>query len=245
MQVAKIGTIYQYTTAAAFSVFTVSPQWITSLWQTCKISKSTAEAEFVKTKQSIRAYLDNVKFHTQCERQDVIAARKALALAAVAPLKKAAIRLDQVEQDFLPQFRRPMFRRRFLVLVGPTQIGKTIYARSLFGDQATLEVNCAGVLEPDLRDFDVCKHRAIVLDEASCQMCLKHKKVMQGGIEEVTLGHSSTNIYSYKVFLHEIALVVTSNTWLQELAALDPVDQQWLAGNTIVIERESPLYVQD
>lgn len=162
----------------------------------------------------------------------------------MAPLKKAAIRLPQVDESFLPQFAEPHFRRKFLVLCGLTRVGKTVFARSLLGEAQTLEVNCSSVLEPDLRSFDICKRKAIVFDEASCEMCLKHKKFMQGGVEEVTLGHSSTNIYSYQVFLHGICLIVTSNTWLQELTALEPADRNWLNGNTFVVECNQPLYVQ-
>ena len=170
---------------------------------------------------------------------------KAQALAALAPLKKAAVTVPEVEEWFPPQFLEPPFRRMFLVLCGPSRVGKAVYPRSLLGESHTLEINCAGVLEPDLRAFDICQQKAIVFDEAFCEMCLKHKKLMQGGVEEVTLGHSSINIYSEQIFLHRICLIVTSNTWLQELNDVQPADRHWLEGNTCVIECNTPLFVFD
>ena len=39
---------------------------------------------------------------------------------------------------FCAHFRRPMCRRKFLVLTGPTRLGKTIYGRGAFGHDILL-----------------------------------------------------------------------------------------------------------
>ena len=44
-------------------------------------------------------------------------------------------------------------------------MGKTIYARNC--EDQTLEVNCAWVLVPDLRSYDILKHKGVVFEEAS------------------------------------------------------------------------------
>ena len=242
LQCPKIGAIYMTTTAACYTCFGVSPEWVTSLWQSCKITKETAEKEYVKCKKHVRAYLENVKFHTQCVRADAVAERQAAALRDLQPFMRDPIRIQQVESDFLPQFRRPMFRRKFLVLTGPTRLGKTIYGRGLFGHDATMELNCSGVLHPDLREYDPLRHKAILFDEACCQMVLAHRKLFQGPVEEVSLAHSSTNMYSYSVFVYGVAMLITSNSWRTELQDCSPEDQEWLRGNSICIDCDVPLY---
>ncbi len=242
LQCPKLGGIYMKTTAACYTCFGVSPEWVTSLWQSCKITKETAEKEYVKCKKHVRAYLDNVKYHTQCVRAEAVAERQAAALRDLQPLMKEPVRIEQVDSLFLPQFGQPMFRRKFLVLTGPTRLGKTIYGRGLLGHDVTLELNCSGVLHPDLREYDPLRHKAILFDEASCEMVLAHRKLFQGPVEEVTLAHSSTNMYSYAVFVYGVAMLITSNSWRRELQDCTPEDQEWLRGNSICVDCAAPLY---
>ncbi|CAK9030607.1 unnamed protein product [Durusdinium trenchii] len=244
LQVPKIGGIFMRTNSPAYDAFAVTPEWITSLWQTCKITKDTAEKEYIRAKKHVRAYVDNVHYHSQCERAQAVAEKKAQALGELQLLKKEAVRIDAVDADFLPQFNSLAFRRKFLVLDGPTRLGKTIYASSLAGEANTLEVNCANVSEPDLRAFDPLRHKAIVFDEGSPAMVIAHKKLFQGGVEEVSMSHSSTNMYSYKVWVYNCMLILTSNKWREEAAAMDQADQSWLAQNSVLVICERPLYRQ-
>ena len=109
LQVPKVGGIYMATTAACYVCFPVSPEWITNLWQACKIAEQTAEKEYARCKKHVRAYLDNMKFHAQCLQSEAIAARKTKALQELQPLMKKAVVLPEVEELFLPQFRKPVF----------------------------------------------------------------------------------------------------------------------------------------
>ena len=230
------------TTAACYSSFPVAPDWITNLWQACKITDQTAEQEYIRCKKHVKAYLDNVKYQVQCLQTQAISARKAQALQELQPLMKKAVVLEQVQREFLPQFARPMFRRSFLVLTGPTRLGKTIYGRSLFGHASTLELNCAGVSQPDLRGFDPLIHRAILYDEASAAMVLGNRRLFQGSTEEVTLAHSGTNMYTYNVYVYNVAMILTSNSWRHELVDLRSDDREWLEGNSICIDCKQPLF---
>ena len=53
-----------------------------------KISKATASPEYVQCKRNIKIYLDNIQYHTQCERAGAIENRKAAAVAALVPYRK-------------------------------------------------------------------------------------------------------------------------------------------------------------
>ena len=83
-----------------------------------------------------------------------------------------------------------------------------------------------------------------MFDEASVQMVLANKKLMQAPAAEVALGSSSTNIYSYKVWVHSVLLIVCSNTWMRVLGALSEEDREWLQTNSVVIQVTEPLWKQ-
>ncbi|CAL1133125.1 unnamed protein product [Cladocopium goreaui] len=210
-----------------------------------KINKECAEQHYVQCKRNIRAYCENLKYHGQKQRELYIQQQQAAAAELLRPLQKEPVELPEVTQLFLPQFTRPMHRRKFLVLNGPTRLGKTVYARSLFGADHTYETNCSGVLEPDMREYDVLGHRCVVFDEASVHLVLKHKKLFQAPPAEISLGHSATGMYVYRIWVWNVALIVTSNVWTTELEQLAAEDREWLEGNAILIQCSQPLYRQD
>ena len=114
-----------------------------------------------------------------------------------------------------------MERYKFLVLNGRSRTGKTCLARQIVcPPHETLELNCAGGSEPDLRGFSRLKHRAVFFDEGTPMMVLKQKKLFQAGPTWTQLGMSTTNCHSYNVMLARIPLIIASNTW-EEVQRVD------------------------
>ena len=111
-----------------------------------------------------------------------------------------------------------------------------MWTKWLFGDSyVVLEVNCASCPEPDLREFRPLLHKGILFDEASAEMVLRQKKLFQCPPTEVRLGCSVTNCHAYDVFVSGVAMVIASNTWSEELNALErEEDVRWLNSNSIV-----------
>ena len=93
------------------------------------------------------------------------------------------------------------------------------------------------------RDFSPVIYKAIVFDEASASLVLRHKKLFQGGVEEVTMSSSATNMYSCVVWVYGCMLIVTSNHWEPDFAKLSEEDANWLRGNSIVGFCAQQLYV--
>ncbi|CAE7495760.1 unnamed protein product [Symbiodinium sp. CCMP2592] len=203
----KTGAILHATNAPPFKSYAVSPEWITSMWQGDKLSPESAKELYLKCKKHVKQYCDNVTSQVQMTQQSNLQERQAAAQAALLRMHRPRVYLEPVEQEFLPQFQVDAFRRRFLVLDGPTKLGKTIFASSLAGPEHTLELNCASSMEPNLRDFNNDVHRAIVFDEASCAMVLRHKKLFQGGVQPLELASSNTNCYSYKVWVYGTMMI--------------------------------------
>ena len=139
----------------------------------------------------------------------------------------------------------PRDRRKFLVLDGPSRMGKTAFACSLVAPGATLEVNCAGVLDPPLRAFSRKHHRLILFDEASTRMVLKNRRLFQAPNTAVTVGSSPTNALAYDLYLNGTLLVAASNNWEKELAALPSEDRSWLDANMVYVLVKEKLFKAD
>ena len=134
-------------------------------------------------------------------------------------------------------------RKKLLVLNGRSRTGKTVYAVSLAGAGRGLELNCSGVLDPPLRDFQHDLHDLVLFDEASPKMVLKYKKLFQCPNALVQIGFSATNMFSYSVYMHRCLLVIASNTWRSELSALLAEDREWLESNQVLVDVHEPLYL--
>ncbi|CAJ1460246.1 unnamed protein product [Effrenium voratum] len=242
LQVPKVGGVCMQTNYRAFNSYPISPDWVTNLWQTNKISTTAARDEYVKCRKHVKAYLDNLAFCSQCERDQAIVEKKHAVEQALLPLQKKAARIEIVEAEFLPQYEKPMFRRRFLVLTGASCLGKTIFGCSLSGPGKTLVVDCGSADQPDLRPFNPLVHETIIFDECRASTVANNRKIFQGTTQNVALGHSATNIFTYSVWLHGVKMVVTSNRWHEDVAELPASDQAWLQHNAIVVNCIEKLY---
>ena len=131
-----------------------------------------------------------------------------------------------------------------MVFMGPSQVGKTNFARSLYGPEKTIVVNCSKCVEPDLRKFDFEKHEVIVLDEAKGKMLIEMKSLMQAGPEDILLGQSGTNMHAYSVYVHRKKFIVCSNTWDHEIETLPKHDSDWLVQNAYVLHVTEPMWVE-
>ena len=147
-------------------------------------------------------------------------------------------------QSFIQQFDEVLHRYKFLVLAGPSRVGKTAFARSLcIEGKEVLEVNCASGMEPNLRAYRLRRHGLILFDEIVASQVVNQRKLFQAQSALVQLGCSATNCYSYDVFLWRTRLVLASNNWHSSVAALSDADQAWIHANAIVLDVQEALWV--
>ena len=140
-------------------------------------------------------------------------------------------------QDFQDQFLELRSRYKFLVVTGASQTGKTVWASNITGNHDDVfYVNCAQCPEPYLRALRR-HHKVILLDEASPEMIINQKLLIQGPPDWVKLGCSTTNCHSYEIFVSGIQFVICSNKWLSQVCQLKEVeDREWLTDNSFVID---------
>ena len=128
-------------------------------------------------------------------------------------------------------------RYTFMAVTGASQTGKTVWAFNITGNQdEVFYVNCAQCPEPDLRGLRR-HHKVVLLDEASPEMILNQKLLIQGPPDWVKLDCSTTNCHAYEVFVSGIQFVICSNKWISQMDNLREVeDREWLADNSFVID---------
>ena len=141
----------------------------------------------------------------------------------------------------------PLDRYQFLVLEGPSEIGKTRFVQGALVDkpEKALILDCSDAVVPALKsNFHRNKHTLVMFDEAHASMIIRCKKLFQASINPVSYGSSPTNAFVHTVWLHGIKLVVASNVWSAEVQSLAAVDKQWIQSNSVHIKTETPLFIQ-
>ena len=145
-------------------------------------------------------------------------------------------------QSFLTQFDEPQHRYKFLVLSGPSRVGKTAFARTLYeAGKEVLEVNCASGDEPNLRAYRLRRHGLILFDEIVASQVAQQRKLFQA--QSACGGRGLFwNCHSYDVIVWRKRLVLASNNWHTSLAGLSVPDQEWIHANSIVLDVEEAMW---
>ena len=238
----KIGSVFAYSTKAPFSQYNVQGQWIMCLLQAGKVSVSTARPLLLKTCYNVVRYKAELDVLEEEEERGAIKDAQALALRLLGDQNRAFKRYDIVD-SWLAQYTEIQHRYRFLVLDGPSRLGKSEFAKAQAPPNTThFLVNCGAGAAPDLHGFKYNQHGLILFDEISPFQVIKEKLLFQAGTGELQLGTSSTNCHAYTVFVWKTRIVLATNTWRTELAEMPEEDQEWLVRNSFYMRVESPLF---
>lgn len=237
----KIGSVFTHATRQAFSGYLVQPTWLMNLLQSGKIKFDTAREGVVRSCQNVTRYLKDLEVLEEHYRKIEIQREIVRVQLALQARRKPFIEIEQV-QRWKRQYEFDEFRYCFLVLEGPSRVGKTQFVRSIVGDEAILELNCAGGTPIDLRGFQRHRHKLVLYDEIDPEQVLTQRKVFQAGPAPVQLGQSQTGMYAYEVFVHKIMFVLCSNSWSVSLARLSEADQDWIKANQIFVQVDQPLW---
>ena len=239
----KIGQVFSSASLQPYKQYGVNAEWVWNLLQQDKITIASARQEFIRGKKNLGRHLTNLDvLATELAAQEVEAGIRAKN-AELAAGRKQMKNIPEVTA-WLRELSATRDRKKFLVLNGPSRLGKTQFAISLFGAEHTLEVNCASADHPPLRAFSPGQHRCVVFDEAPTMMILKNKRLFQSPNCKVIIGLSPTNMNAYPVYLNDAALVICTNTWLHELAAMKEADAAWLKENMVFVDVNAPLWVE-
>ena len=241
--VEKIGQLWNASSRKPFKDFLVQSTWIMNLLQGRKITHEVARSLVLQTCTNVRKQLGELDaLEREQELQTVRAAQQEAMLVLSQGLKEWA--QVPVAIAWERQYSAIRSRYSFLVLSGPTQMGKTMYARSLTPEgKEFLEINCSAGHEPDLRAFRFSRHGLVLFDEIEAHQVARQRKLFQASPAMVHLGASATNCHGYEVYCHRVRFVLSSNSWESSLADLLPDDRAWVIGNSFYVRVDRPLWV--
>ena len=207
----KIGSILTHSSQRAFKDLLVNPEWVWHLLQQHKMELTVARDEIIRTSKNTKRHLENLD----------ILEKELSARSLRVEIKEKETQIAQVRSAFrvLPEVTSWLHvltvvadRRKFLVLDGPSRMGKTAFTVSLVPAGRALEVNCANVEYPPLRGFRTSAHSLVLFDEGSMSMVLGNRRLNQSPNVPVAIGISPTNMCAYDVYLNNVALVVCTNS---------------------------------
>lgn len=155
-----------------------------------------------------------------------------------------AFRVVPAVLEWQKQYAAWQHRYKFLVLDGPSRMGKTLFAKSLSpGPASVLELNCSSELAPDLRGFRHGQHTLILFDEIVPHQVLAERKFFQACNAKIQLGCSATNCYAYNVYAYGVQFVLATNKWKSSFGTLQHEDVEWLNANSVYVDVQAPLYI--
>ena len=244
LQCPKIGVIYQAANVRPFDDYLVSGEWVFNLLQQQKMTISDARQQCVRSAKNLQRVLPNLEAYERAVNAKNLQQHIDKIQTQLASESKPFLRIESIErwkEDHVAV--KP--RYKFLVLVGPSGLGKTQYAKSLVENGRALELNMAAAPEPDLKEYHHDAHDLVLFDECPAKVILRQKKLFQAPAAKVSLAASATGCYSYSVWVHQKLLVVCSNVWHHELRSLPHEDVEWLVSNSLVYSVDRPLWTQD
>jgi len=136
-QVCKQGALWSYTNYPHSTNFQVDPRWIQSLWEMEKVTFDEARVLFVQTKRNVQKMLENMDSFKRHNDVLLLEQQRQHALTHLFSQNKTWKVLPEVEQ-WKAQWSTPLLgRRKFLVIEGPSSIGKSFFCLSQCGMEAT------------------------------------------------------------------------------------------------------------
>ena len=239
----KKGTVCCDSTKAPYEGFMVNANWIMNYVQSGKLCREVARKMLVRVGTASRLVKELDNQEAEIEREAIAEARRAAEIMLARETRP--VKSYPEVQSFMQQFSVAQHRYKFLVLAGQSRVGKTEFARTLCDPgYETLEINCAGGAEPDLRAYRLSRHGLILFDEIVASQVTNQRKLFQAGHSEVQLGCSATNCHSYPVFVWRKKMVLASNCWHESVASLPPDAMDWIKQNCIVLNIKEKMYYE-
>ena len=243
----KLGQLFTYTSKEAHIDYQVKADWVLRLYSGNKILYQIARYHLVRQLTNLTQYLKDLEYARmlmEVQEEEIARAKILEAIFKEAkPVREiSAIQTWELQYDN----DKPLDRYMFLVLDGPSKMGKTRYVQSrlVARPQQALILDCGDAVVPALKgNFCRKTHSLVMFDEAHVAMIIRCKKLFQASVNPTTYGSSATNAFIHTVWMHGIKLVIGSNVWQQELALLPQGDRNWIEENSVYVFVDTPLYI--
>ena len=184
--VAKIGQDHAEDTCRLHKDLLVNPDWAFNLLQQGKVTSSTVRNVIIHCATNVPRLLANLEGYELALRERAEDEHMQSMRATVSGAFRPFRRLPEVVL-WLATFQRMVCRYKFLVLEGPSQLGKTQFAVSLADPGRTLIIDCSGATEADLRRYRSDAVDTILFDEGKASIVLKSKPTVSVAVRPNSL----------------------------------------------------------
>jgi len=245
--VEKIGQVFSMSSKTAHVDYTVKPSWVTALAAGGKIPMHVAKEHYLLCVVDAQKHIAQLEWADHEKTMLFRAKFKMEMLLKVMRAQKPFRSIPEITRwadKYDPE--NPKDRYDFLVLGGPSRMGKTRFVQRQLVDHPdeALMLDCADAEIPALKgNYKVGQHKLICFDEAHASMVIRCKKLFQASIDDVTYGSSPTNAFIHTVDVHMVKMVVCSNVWEAEKSKLPQEHQEWLDSNSVYVHVDRPLWV--
>ena len=215
-QADKVGHLFTWTNYPMYKAFRVNPKWIMDLWADRKMTTKAVEVALIESRgEGLERHFHRLAFWQQKAEEMRIREHQATVKAALAKCQRPFKRFPLISkwaEQYLPDKYGVVRRFRFLVLEGPTSLGKTVLGMNLFSNPYYVNMQCSP--EPNLIKFRYGEHDSVLLDEITWQKVISHKVLFQAGVEGTYLSESVCMQHAYWKWLYATPLILCTNRWI-------------------------------
>lgn len=238
----KIGTVESWSTYEPWKSYAVEGWWLDNLLKQNKLTRDIYLIYAARVNIGFQSRLLNVRAAERHERIAAVQAHVEVEAAKIASITKPCKEFP-VATKFISLFDgRPAHRRPILVIVGGTNLGKSVLAADILrkvGKKLNihdfLEITVEGQTELDLATYDHRRHAGILLDGVGDALFLqKHRETLQGRPKIAMGGQSATNVYAYPFTLANRAVIATFDLSAENLRELQT--HHWLSDERNVLQ---------
>ena len=231
-----------------------SSNYVMNLYKCGKISVDDAKKNLLTLRDRVRHNHLELDFQKTAVKKGSLYERSKAIAAELAQEAKPFVAWPKEVCAFMEQFKmaddKKMLRRfKPLVIIGPTQVGKSAFIKSLFGAEWTYVVNCQNMVgEPYLKDWveneDLFK--TILFDEGQWELIKDNKMLFQGTENVLNLGMSKTGREAYPALLYAVPMMICSNTFLHGLDDKENKEHKtYIYENCIIYHATEKLFIDD
>ena len=242
-QWSKVGGLYTLDNFPRTRDFVCTANWTMAAWQVRKLSYKTARKELIANRDNVEASLMKLNGVWLAEIEEYMRSEQLKAAEAAEnnmyPFKSFPD-VDEWKLFYTPEYYGKLTRFKFLVLVGDSRFGKTMFGINIFGIHATYVCNCQGVTQPFLSGFDPRVHKAILLDEPSRELVDSCKSFLQASVNGTQLYQSPTQRFTRWVCIYQTAIIICTNAWVKEWEW--DTNAEWIRENEVRIDVTDFMY---
>ena len=223
----KIGSILRYSTLIENDTFVMlQSKWVTK-WHTAgKITAENAIAELYKWRNADLYQIRKLESQIVHDNEKRISSAMQTEIELIKS-KFKPWRTIPIIEEWKKHYEKLDTRFKFLILVGPTNTGKSEFATALFKNPYEHET------EEDWRKYDWATNDAVIFHDVKniFKIILDKRERFQANTKFHTVQTSETNVYAKRILLYKKPIVICVNR-----DCLNNYHNQWILGNSVTYE---------